>query len=246
LTILYRDLLVFWRGKISEALTTLASPLTFFLVFGLGLKDYIRHVDGVPYMLFVAPGLIAMAAMSEAFEDGSWGMWFHRMIQRTIDEYRVNPITVYDIVVGKILSGFCQGALKGILVALVILPLTGFRFRIDGTGFYLVYLALGSMIFSCSGILAGTLLDKPEQVGRVYAVIVAPLIFLSGLFFPITVYPSKVQFIVKLIPTTAIFDGSRRAILNGELDPMYLVILTLFAILSFVLTVIIFDRRIEE
>jgi len=83
-------------------------------------------------------------------------------------------------------------------------------------------------------------------VGRVYAVIVAPLIFLSGLFFPITVYPSKVQFIVKLIPTTAIFDGSRRAILNGELDPMYLVILTLFAILSFVLTVIIFDRRIEE
>ena len=80
-----------------------------------------------------------MTAVNAAFDESSWSMWFHRKVQRTIEEYRVNPITVYDIVIGKIMSGFSQGAIKGMAVAMVIFLFTPFRFPF---GHFLVYLFL--------------------------------------------------------------------------------------------------------
>ena len=82
---------------------------------------------GIPYATFHAPGLISMTAVNAAFDESSWSMWFHRKVQHTIEEYRVNPITVYDIVIGKIMSGFSQGAIKGGRWSLVIILLTPFR-----------------------------------------------------------------------------------------------------------------------
>lgn len=245
-TILYRDLKVFWRSLFSEITTTAASPLTFFLIFAFGLRGFIRDVDGVSYVLFVAPGLISMAALEAAWEASAWSLWFHRIHQRTIDEYRVNPITVYDIIVGKILSGFIQGAFKGIIVALIILPLTSFEFNGSGVGLYLLYLALGSMIFSCIGIICGTVFDKPEGLGRIYTVLIMPLIFLGGMFFPIDVYPHTILVMVKLLPVTGIFDGARAALLTGRPEPYYLFVLLFYAALFWVLSVIIFNRKIED
>ena len=120
-----RDMLVMRRSIISELLAVTAYPLTLYLAFGVGLKGYIADVGGIPYPLFIAPGLISMTAVNAAFDESSWSMWFHRRVQRTIEEYRVTPITVYDIVIGKIISGFCQGAIKGVAVAVVISGFTG-------------------------------------------------------------------------------------------------------------------------
>ena len=108
-----RDLIVLRRSLFSELLAVVASPLTLYLAFGFGLKGYISAVDGVPYAVFIAPGLISMTAVLAAFEESAWSMWFHRRVQKTIEEYRVTPITVYDIVVGKLISGFAQGGYQG-------------------------------------------------------------------------------------------------------------------------------------
>src|SRR5512144_1100638 len=91
-----RDMLVLRRSLFSELLAVIAYPLTLYLAFGIGLRGYISDVDGVPYALFIAPGLISMTAVSAAFNDSAWSVWFHRRVQRTIEEYRVTPITVYD------------------------------------------------------------------------------------------------------------------------------------------------------
>src|SRR6266702_7336696 len=143
-----RDMLVLRRSLFSELLAVIAYPLTLYLAFGIGLKGYIADVEGVPYSLFIAPGLISMTAVNAAFDESAWSMWFHRKVQRTIEEYRVTPITVYDIVIGKIFSGFSQGAIKGVAVAVVIFVLTPFRFQLSYLFFYLAYIILGSMIFS--------------------------------------------------------------------------------------------------
>ncbi len=244
--VLYRDFKVFYRSIYSEVITTAAFPLTFFIIFGLGLKGYIRNVEGVSYLVFVVPGLISMAALEASWEASAWSLWFHRKRQRTIDEYRVNPITVYDIITGKILSGFLQGAFKGMIVASIILPLTGTRFPFISILFYLSYLILGSMIFSCIGIICGTLLDKPEQIGRIYSVVIMPLIFLGGMFFPISSYPKAVIGIIRWLPTTAVFDGARRALVHGQTEVFYWITLLIYAAVAFALAVTIFDRKIEE
>jgi lipooligosaccharide transport system permease protein len=246
LSIFGRDLIVLRRSLFSELLAVVASPLTLYLAFGFGLKGYISEVDGVPYAVFIAPGLISMTAVLAAFEDSAWSMWFHRRVQKTIEEYRVTPITVYDIVVGKLFSGFFQGGFKGVAVAVVIFILTPFRFPLLNLAVYLLFIALGSMIFSCLGTICGTIIDKPENIGRIQAVVIMPLIFMSGIFFPLSSYPASVLPFINLLPSTALFEGARIALLTGVTGVLHLTILCVAAVVMFVLAVVVFNRKIEE
>jgi len=240
-----RDMLVLKRNWFSEVATVLAFPLTFFLTFGLGLKGYIQDIEGVPYAVFVVPGLISMTTILAAFDDGAWGMWFHRIVQKTIEEYRVNPITVTDIIIGKIISGFSSGLFKGVSVGIALLLLTGFQFTPVHLLVYLLFMFLGCITFSCIGSLCGTLIDKPENLGRIEAVVIMPIMFLAGLFFPLSAYPDNVLPYIKAIPTTALFDGARIALLSGGVDMIYLGMLIVSAVISFILAVRIFEKKMH-
>ena len=240
-----RDMLVLRRNWFSEVTTVLAFPLTFFLTFGLGLQGYIQNIEGVSYAIFVTPGLISMTAVLAAFDDGAWSMWFHRIVQKTIEEYRVNPITVMDIIIGKIISGFSSGLFKGLAVGVSLLLLTGFQFRPYFLLVYLLFIFLGCVTFSCLGSLVGTLVDKPENLGRIEAVVIMPVMFIAGLFFPLSAYPQGALPYIKAIPTTALFDGARIALLSGRLNPIYLGILTASAIISFILAVRLFEKKMH-
>jgi lipooligosaccharide transport system permease protein len=246
LSIWRRDMLVLRRSLFSELLSVIAYPLTLYLAFGIGLKGYIADVGGVPYTVFIAPGLISMTAVSAAFNESAWSMWFHRRVQRTIEEYRVTPITVYDIVIGKIISGFSQGTIKGVAVAFVIFLLTPFRFIPANLLAYLLFIFLGSMIFSCIGTICGTMIDKPENIGRMEAVAIVPLIFMSGLFFPLSSYPAKLIPFIRALPTTAIFESARLALLYGELPRGPLILLIATSATVFAAAVYTFNRRMSE
>ena len=239
-------MLVLRRSIFSELVAVVAYPLTLYLAFGFGLRGYITDVGGVPYPLFIAPGLISMTAVNAAFDESSWGMWFHRKVQRTIEEYRVTPVTVYDIVIGKIFSGFSQGAIKGSVVFLVIILCTPFRIDYRHLPVYLLCIALSSMIFSCLGTICGTVIDKPENIGRVQSVVIVPLVFMAGIFFPLSAYPPSVLPAIRLLPTTAVFEGARTALLTGSLPAPYLINLLLSAALCFVLAVYTFNRKMAE
>ena len=241
-----RDLLVLRRSLCSELLAVVASPLTLYLAFGFGLRGYIADVEGVPYPVFIAPGLISMTAVTAAFDESAWSMWFHRRVQKTIEEYRTTPITVYDIVIGKIISGFAQGAIKGVVVGTVIFLLTPFRFTAGNLLAYLLFITLGSMIFSCVGTVCGTTIDKPENIGRVQAVVIMPLIFLSGIFFPLSSYPPAARAGIELLPTTALFEGARQALLAGRINPFMAVTVGVSALVAFVAAVTIFNRKMAE
>jgi lipooligosaccharide transport system permease protein len=239
-------MLVLRRSIFSEMLAVVVYPLTLYLAFGVGLRGYIADVEGIPYPVFIAPGLISMTAVTAAFDESAWSMWFHRKVQRTIDEYRVTPITTYDIVIGKILCGLSHGILKGLAVTAVIFIFTPFRFTPIHLMAYLYFIVLGSMIFSCIGTMIGTTIDKPENIGRIQAIIIVPLIFMSGIFFPLTSYPDKVIPIIRLLPTTATFDGARQALLQGEFGPLYALNVAATAAIFFGLAVYIFNRWLEE
>lgn len=241
-----RDMLVFWRDIIWEMITVLASPLTFLLVFGFGLGGFVEAVNGVPYLIFVVPGLISMTAIMAAFDDAAWGLWYHRTEAKTIQEYLVNPITPYDVIIGKILSGTTKAFVKGIAVGVILAVLTRFAVSIPNALIYTALIFIGSLTFSCLGTIFGTIVDKPEQLGRFQVVLITPLIFLAGVFFPISSYPATIRPYVELVPTTAIFEGSRLALLNGTVDFKFLTISVVSALIAFVAAVIIFDQKVED
>ncbi len=211
-------------------------------------KQYPRvlAVEGAPYLVFLVPSLVAMSAVQSALDDAAWGLRFHRKVAGTIQEYRVNPITTYDIVIAKILSGFFKASVKGFIVAALLVLFTGFRTDPRHLPGYLLFLLLGSAIFSCLGSVMGTPIDYPERLGQVEVVVVMPLLLLGGVFFPINSYPELVQPILTLLPTTAIFEGGRQALLHGVLDPRYPIVLLATLPIVFAAAVFLFDWRMSD
>ena len=246
IAIWHRDMLVLRRSIVSELVAVIAYPLTIYLAFGIGMQGYIGPVDGVPYGLFIAPGLITMTAVNAAYNESVWSLWFHRKVQFTIESYRVTPISVSEIVIAKILSGFSHGLVKGLVVALVIFVITPFRFPLTSLAAYLAFLIPGSALFSCAGVISGTLMDKPETIGRVEAVLIMPLIFMSGLFFPLSSYPPAVAALVRLLPTTALFEGARQTLVNGSFSIPFSASLYLFAAAAFAAALLIFRSKLAE
>jgi lipooligosaccharide transport system permease protein len=135
--------------------------------------------------------------------------------------------------------------LKGLAVGISLFFLTGFQFNLLFLWSYLLFIFLGCITFSCLGSLCGTLIDKPENLGRIEAVVVMPLIFLAGLFFPLSAYPQNVLGYIKAIPTTALFDGARIALLSGRIDLVYLGELAVSAVTSFILAVRVFEKKMH-
>ena len=246
LAIWRRDMLVLRRSIFSEMIAVLAYPLTIYLAFGIGMQGYIGLVEGVPYGLFIAPGLITMTAVNAAYNESVWSLWFHRRVQFTIESYRVTPISPSEIIIAKIFSGFSHGLVKGVVVALVIFAITPFRFPLTSLAAYLAFLIPGSAFFSCAGVICGTLLDKPETIGRVEAVLIIPLIFMSGLFFPLSSYPPAVAPFIRLLPTTALFEGARQTMVVGSFSIPYCAYLCLSALLPFAAAVLIFRKKLAE
>jgi len=246
LAIWRRDMLVLRRNILSELVAVVAYPLTIYLAFGIGMKGYIGLVGGVPYSLFIAPGLITMTAVNAAYSESVWSLWFHRRVQYTIDSYRVTPISVSEIVVGKILSGFSHGLVKGLGVGLVIFSITPFRFPPAHLLAYLAFLVPGSAFFSCAGVICGTIMDKPETIGRVEAIFIMPLIFMSGLFFPLSSYPADLIPWVRALPTTALFEGARQALVGGGFAFGFALQVAATALLTFAAGVWIFRLKMSE
>lgn len=243
--VVLRDLIVAARMFTFDTLTTAAWPFLFFLTFGFGLNKYMGQVQGQSYMVFVLPGLIAMTAASSGFDDCSWSLWYNRIVQKVMNEYRVCPLTTYDIIVGKIISGLVLSVAKTVLVAAILILLSKYELRWCNVPSFMLFIIPGAMLFSCVGIITGTVMNKPEHIGRIQTIFIMPLIFLSGVFFPVEQYSPSVLAFVRLLPTTALFEGARGALLHGRADMAGVAVLCFFAAVFFSLAVMIFNRRMR-
>ena len=232
-----------WKA---ETLTTMAVPLSFFLAFGLGLRGYIAKVDGMPYMVFLAPGLITMTILLEAYRTGAWGLWLDRWLQKMIDEYRIMPINTSDIIIGEILGGFTVALIKGAIVAVILLLLSPVRIPWQNLPGYLFYVFPGCILFTCLGTMIGTSFRKPDQIAQSQTIVITPLLYLGGLFFPINAFPAWLLPIISWFPTTAVFDGGRIAMLQGVLNPFYLAVLWISGFLFFWLATVLFNKKLSE
>lgn len=229
-----------------ELVAVMATPLTFFLAFGLGLRSYMQEVQGVSYMEFVTPGLISMTILLEAYRTGAWGLWLDRWHQGMLDEYRIKPITTSDIIIGEILGGFIVALVRGGIVALILLTMSPMAWHWSHVFPYLGFMFAGSILFACVGTMMGTHFQKPDQIAQTQTIFVTPLLYLGGVFFPLSAFPDWLQPIIRWLPTTAVFEGGRQALLNGVLNLEALGVVALCAALIFPLATWTFNKKLSE
>lgn len=179
------------------------------------------------YFQFVAPGIIAMVVMT-AVLTGLAASISREKEQGTLDGILVAPISRISIILGKTLSQSIRGLIQGIII--LLLAIIFFHVKIAGSFFLVILiLILGIFSFVGFGILVSALATEQETATQLLFMFQLPMLFLSGVFFPIEQMPKSMQYISKMIPLTYAIRALRKVIvLGGNIQSLLFEILILF------------------
>lgn len=220
-------------------LSSLFTPLLYFLAFGLGLGKRIE-MEGVSYLKFLLPGLVALSSTSESFNWNALSLSLSRMYYKTFEEYSTSPMSAGAIVIGYTLSG----CLKGMFTSLMII-LVGCFFGLMPPGSVLFYgvLFLNSLVFSSLGVITGLLARSYNDVSIFSNFFVLPMTFLCGTFFSLTKFPQWIKGIVFYLPLTQTSMALRASFLERAFPFGSLTILLLYLGLFYLMALLAMRRK---
>jgi len=176
----------FWRTAGQSILAPVISTTLYFVVFGAAIGSRVTAVDGVPYGLFIVPGLIMLSLLTQSIANASFGIYFPRFAG-TIYEILSAPISPVEVVLGYVGAA----ASKSILIGLIILATASLfvPLRIDHPFWMIGFLLLTATTFSLFGFVIGLWADGFEKLQLVPLLVVTPLTFLGGSFYSVSMLP---------------------------------------------------------
>ena len=214
-TIWYRDILRFWHDKV-RLMGTITFPLLFLFVFGSGLSARMGSLGaGIDFVQFMFPGIIGMTVLMSSFSAGMSVVWDREF--GFLKEVLVAPISRSSVAIGKTLGAATVALLQGLLI-LVLAPLIGVSFSVGSILAVLPLMLLLAATMGSLGILLATRIRSMEAFQAVMQMLLFPMIFLSGVFFPLEGQPAWMNVLVKLNPATYGIAPIRQVILGVSTD----------------------------
>ena len=210
-TLYKKEVLRFLVVVIQTIISPLVTSLLFLLVLSLAIGNDRADVLGFPFITFLAPGLIAMQVIQQAFSHSSSSIMIGK-IQGNIVDILYAPLTAGEITVAINLAA-CT---RSIMIALVSIVVFNFIVDLEFYNFFyiFIYTFFGSFILSSIGIIIGLWAEKFDHMASATNFIIVPLSFLSGTFYSINKLPDILQGISKANPFFYIIDGFRYGFLG--------------------------------
>jgi len=172
-------------------LQTIAAPVLasflFILVFGLALGGNIKRVDGVPYDVFIVPGLITMAMVQAAYSNNATSV-FQARFDRYIHDVLAAPMRSWEVNLGLSLGGAVRALL--IASALMALALPVVDVPVKHPAELVAAVAVALVLFSALGVIVGVYAQSWDFPSFVQNIVVVPLSFLGGTFYSIDRLPT--------------------------------------------------------
>jgi len=190
-----------YRAKLSRptfVVSALVTPLMYLVVFGLGLGRQVR-IAGGDYLTFLVPGLMAMAAMHNAFTWVASGINIARFYHRTWQIIMLAPVAPLAVVAGTVTAGMARGLFAAILVGLAGLAA---GWRPDPTLVIPLTLLLETALFAALGLVIGLKTRSTEEHTTYTNFLITPMGFFCGTFFPLSSLPSWLAAPLHLLPLT--------------------------------------------
>jgi len=231
-TLLYKELLRFWKVGFQTVLAPVVSTLLYLLIFFHVLEGRIEIYPGISYSVFLIPGLVMMAMMQNAFANASSSM-IQSKISGNIVFLLLSPLTYLEIFLAYILASVARGLLVGIGVYLVAWLF--FETHFFQPVWIFLFAMTGSALLGALGIIAGIWADKFDQLAAFQNFIIMPLTFLSGVFYSIHSLPAVWEFLSYLNPFFYLIDGFRYGFFGqSDISPYssFTIVMTCFTAIS--------------
>ena len=205
-TLLYKEVLRFWKVSFQTVAAPVLTTLMYLLVFSHALSDHVQAFPGVPYLQFLIPGLAMMATLQNSFANSSSSL-IQSKISGNIVFILLPPLSPADIFAAYLGASIVRGLVVGLGVFVatawivpvpVLHPLWAIAFAL-----------VGSALLGTLGIIAGIWAEKFDQLAAFQNFLVMPLTFLAGVFYSTHSLPPFWQLVSQLNPFFYAIDGFR-------------------------------------
>ncbi|MBC6497607.1 MAG: ABC transporter permease [Alphaproteobacteria bacterium GM7ARS4] len=192
----------------------LISSLLFLIVFTFALKRSVLVIYDVPYIAFLASGLLMMSITQNAFANSSSSI-LHTKILGNIGDILMVPLHAHEIALAYIIGGVVRGLLVGCTNALLLLSVIVYVDALQlHIGLLLYYSVMGSCMMASLGLIIGLYANKFDHMSSINNFIITPATFLSGTFYAIQDLPMAFQVIARLNPLHYLIDGMRYSLVG--------------------------------
>ncbi len=237
-TLIRRELVRMFRISSQVFLPPVITTILYFLIFGTVIGGRIGPILGSSYASFIAPGLVMMAVITNAYSNVSTSL-FSARFQKNIEEMLVSPMHNSLLLLGYTLSG----VLRGVIVAILVYIVACFFLDVDfhHIPMTLLIIVLVAALFSLAGFTNGMLARTFDDVAIVPTFILAPLTYLGGVFYATSMLPPFWQKVSYFNPIFYMVNALRQAMIGHQEINMTLaigiicVILILLALLNMIL-----------
>ena len=202
---------------------TLAAPLVtaglFLAVFTLALGAGRPEVLGVPFLHFLAPGILMMTVIQNAFANTSSSMLISK-VQGNIVDTLMPPLSPGELLVGYLAGGVVRGVLVAAVIALPVALVLGIG--VAQPLWALAFVLVGATLMAALGLVAGIHAGKFDQMAAITNFVVTPLAFLSGTFYSVQGLPAPLEWVLRINPVFYLIDGMRFGMLGVSDAPPWL------------------------
>ena len=228
-TLIKREVGRFFSVYRQTVLPGLITSALYIAIFGFTLEQRISEIQGVPYTLFILPGLIMMNTLTNATANTSSSMLQMKLLQQ-LPDLLTAPLSGLEISLAYIIGGTVRGMVNGILVLFLGMILIGMPVK-DPLG-TIIFIFLVSWAFSSMGLLLGQLSESWDQLAMMQNFFLTPLSFLGGIFYSIKMLPDWAQTLSYINPIYYMINGIRYTIL-GVSDSNVVISYAMAIILTF-------------
>jgi ABC-2 type transport system permease protein len=209
LTLLYKELLRFWKVSFQTVAAPILTALLYLLIFSHVLEAHVAVFDGrVRYAAFLVPGLVMMSVLQNAFANSSSSL-IQSKITGNLIFVLLPPFSPLEIFGAYVLGAMVRGLAVGLGVFAVTLWFAPGILALAHPFWALAFALLGSAILGVLGLIAGIWADKFDQLAAFQNFVIVPLTFLSGVFYSIQTLPPFWQAVSHFNPFFYMIDGFR-------------------------------------
>lgn len=202
-----------WTQTVCAPLVTAA---LFLMIFTIAIGPQRGDVMGVPFLHFIAPGILMMTVIQNAFANTSSSIVIAK-VQGNIVDTLMPPLSAGELVLGYLAGAVARGMLVALVIALGLALVIGMvpKYPLWALGFAL----LGAMFLGGCGIIAGICANKYDQMAAITNFVVTPLAFLSGTFYSVEALPPVLKSFTHFNPIFYLIDGVRHGMIGVSDSP---------------------------
>ncbi len=196
---------------------TLMAPLItaglFLVVFSLAIGPARGEVMGVPFLHFIAPGILMMTVIQNAFANTSSSMIVAK-VQGNIVDTLMPPLSPGELVAGYVAGAVARGLIVAVVIVVMMVAVIGMS--VEHPLWLITFVVLASVLLGALGIAAAIYANKFDEMALITNFVVTPLSFLSGTFYSLETLPPALQVITHWNPFFYLIDGARYGVIGAS------------------------------